>query len=70
VTDFFLLIGATFGLLAAAMAYLITLKEWEHHYPTRDIPRRMASKAAIFTFIFFLGASLFIGYVLLQWVAR
>src|SRR5277367_2126335 len=35
--------------------YLITYKEWEHHYPSPEIPRKMALETAIFTFIFFLA---------------
>ncbi len=53
-----LVIGLTFGTLAALMAYLITYKEWEHHYSSPKIPRRMALETAIFTLLFFLGVTL------------
>lgn len=53
-----LVIGLVFGSLAALMAYLITYKEWEHHYPSPKIPRRMAIETAIFTLLFFLGVTL------------
>ena len=33
-----LISGVIFGSLGAACAYLITYKEWEHHYFTPEIP--------------------------------
>ena len=45
------------------MAYLITYKEWIHHYPSPKIPRRMALETAIFTFVFFLVVALLVGVV-------
>jgi hypothetical protein len=53
-----LIIGLIFGSLGAICAYLITYKEWEHHYPTPEIPRKMALETAIFTLLFFLGIML------------
>ena len=56
-------IGFIFGSLGALMAYLITYKEWIHHYPSPKIPRRMALETAIFTFVFFLVVALLVGVV-------
>jgi len=50
-----LIIGIMFGSLGAACAWLITYKEWEHHYPSPEIPKKMAWETAIFTFCFFMG---------------
>jgi hypothetical protein len=58
-----LIIGLIFGTLGSLCAYLITYKEWEHHYPTPEIPRRMALETAIFTFIFFLAIMAIVGWV-------
>jgi len=63
-TNVFLLlfvIGASFGALGGACAYLITFKEWQHHYPTPEIPRKMALETALFTFIFFVAIACLIG---------
>ncbi len=58
-----LVIGVIFGSLGALCAYLITYKEWEHHYPPPEIPRRMALETAVFTFIFFLALMVIVGLV-------
>jgi len=58
-----LIIGLIFGSLGALMAYLITYKEWMHHYTLPKIPRRMALETAVFTFIFFLAVCLIVGLV-------
>ncbi|HEX4104494.1 MAG TPA: hypothetical protein VHZ04_03430 [Candidatus Paceibacterota bacterium] len=54
-------IGLIFGALGALAAYLITYKEWEHHYPTPEIPRRLALETAIFAFALFVGIALLVG---------
>jgi len=58
-----LIIGIIFGSLGAICAYLITYKEWQHHYPSPEIPRKMALETAIFTFIFFLMLMIVAGLV-------
>ena len=58
-----LIIGLIFGSLGALMAYLITYKEWMHHYQSPKIPRRMALETAVFTFVFFLVVCLIVGLV-------
>ena len=58
-----LIIGLIFGSLGALMAYLITYKEWIHHYTSPEIPRKMALETALFTFIFFLVVCLIVGLV-------
>ena len=58
-----LVIGGFFGFLGAVMAYLITYKEWIHHYTSPEIPRKMALETAIVTFIFFLAVAMLVGFV-------
>jgi len=58
------LIGAVFGVFAMLMTYLITYNEYAHHYTTKKEPRRMATQAGIFAFVFFFVLSLLIGFVL------
>ena len=58
------IVGLIFGSLGAIMAYLITYKEWMHHYPTKKEPRKMALETAIFTFIFFMLVALLVGVVI------
>lgn len=60
----FLVIGVMFGSLGAAVAYLITYKEWEHHYPSPKEPRKMAMETALFTFTFFMGVMLLLWLVM------
>jgi hypothetical protein len=57
-----LTVGLIFGSLGAVCAYLITYKEWEHHYSDKKIPRRMALEAAIFTLVFFLAIMLVLAF--------
>ena len=59
-----LISGVIFGSLGAACAYLITYKEWEHHYSTPEIPCKMALETAIFTFIFFIVIMVIMGLVI------
>ncbi len=62
--SFFLLIGTTFGALAAAIAFLITYIEYRHHaYTTRRLWRESLT-VALFTFVLFFAISALIGYVL------
>ena len=64
--NLFLVIGGTFGFLAALMAYLITYNERAHHYPTKKESRKMALEAATVAFVFFFLMALFVGYVLMN----
>lgn len=57
-----------FSLLASVMAYLITYNEYMRHYQTKKEPRRMALEAAVFTFIFFIVLSFFVGFLLEHFV--
>jgi hypothetical protein len=56
-----LVVGLIFGSLGAICTYLITYKEWEHHYSDKKIPRRMALETAISTLIFFLAIMAVVG---------
>ena len=58
-------IGALFGLLAAACAYLIALNEYRQRMLRMDQnPRKMALQAATATFVFILIASVVLSFVL------
>ncbi len=61
-----LAIGLFFSVFASLMAYLITYREYQHHYPTSREPRRIAVEAAVVVFLFFVGFSLLAGYMLMQ----
>jgi hypothetical protein len=59
--------GAIFGLLAAACAYVIALHEYRQRMLRLDQSApRMAAKTAIVTFVFILGASVVLGWMLSQ----
>lgn len=59
-----LVVGLVFAPLAALMAFLITYGEYQHHYPDKVMPRKLALEAAAGTFIFFLILSIVIGWFL------
>jgi len=59
-----LLIGIIFAPLAAATAFIITYCEYTHHYSDRKMPLKLATEAAIMTFIVFGIISLVIGLVI------
>jgi len=59
-----LLIGIIFAPLAAAMAFIITYGEYTHHYSDKKMPLKLATEAAIMTFIVFGIISLVIGLVI------
>jgi hypothetical protein len=60
-----LAIGALFGVLAAACAYVITYTELRRRFLRPDQnPRRMALHTAVVTFIFFVVAALVLSFVL------
>jgi amino acid transporter len=61
--EIFLLIGGFFGFLGALMAYFITYNEWVHHYEGTKEPRKMAFRAVIFTFTFFIILSILLAYI-------
>ena len=58
-------IGAVFGLLAAACAYVISYNEYRQRMLRLDQnPRRMALQTAVATFIFMLAAAVVLSFVL------
>ncbi len=60
-----LALGAIFGLLAAACAYLISYAELRRRFLRPDQnPRRMALNTATVTFVFFMVAALVMSFVL------
>jgi K+-sensing histidine kinase KdpD len=58
------LIGLVFAPVAAMMAFLITYGEYQHHYPDKATPLKLALEAAVVTFIFFLALSIITGWLL------
>lgn len=61
----FLIVGAVFGLLAAASAYVIGYHEYRQRMLRPDQnPRRMAASVAVTTFVFFLAAAVLLSFVL------
>jgi hypothetical protein len=63
--SFIIFIGATFGALASACAYLISYHEYRQRMLRLDQnPRRMALGTAVVTFAFFLIASIVLSVVL------
>jgi hypothetical protein len=58
-------IGAVFGLLAAACAYVISYHEYRQRMLRLDQnPRQMALRTAIVTFVFMLLAAVVLSFVL------
>ena len=66
VTDLFIVfVGTTFGLLAAASAYLISYHEYRQRMLRPDQhPGRMALGTATATWAFFIAASVILAFVL------
>jgi hypothetical protein len=65
-TDLFIVfVGTTFGLLAAASAYLISYHEYRQRMLRPDQnPRRMALGTGVATWVFFIVASVILAFVL------
>jgi len=58
-------IGAVFGLLAAACAYVISYNEYRQRMLRLDQnPRKMALQTAVATFVFMLLAAVILSFVL------
>jgi len=58
-------IGAVFGALAAACAYVISYNEYRQRMLRLDQnPRRMALQTAVVTFVFMLVAAVVLSFVL------
>ena len=55
ILDVFLSFGLVFGSLAGLMAYLISFKEYSHHYRARKKPRKMALGSAALAFLIFFA---------------
>ena len=54
-------IGLIFSPIAALAAFLITYKEYEHHYPGKKEPLKLALEAAFFAFAFFAAITVIAG---------
>jgi hypothetical protein len=57
-------IGLVFAPFAALMVYLITLNEYQRHYPDKKTPQKIALQAAGFTVVTFVILGFAIGYLL------
>jgi len=57
-------IGLVFAPLASLMVFMITYNEYSHHYSDKKRPLKLAMESALFTLVFFLLLSFFIGFVL------
>jgi hypothetical protein len=61
----FVALGALFGALAAAGAYVISYGEYRQRMLRPDQnPRRMALGTAVVTFVFFFGAAVVLAFVM------
>lgn len=64
------IVGTAGAVLAAAMAWLITYGEYvKHYFPYRAPAVRAASQTAAVTFVFFVGLSAALGWVLQRMLA-
>jgi hypothetical protein len=69
--SFFLALGALFGALAGAMAYVILYGEYSRHFPKDPRrARRMALQGALIAFLVFVGLAAASGYVIGHYVNR
>lgn len=66
--SFFLSLGALFGALAGAAAYVMFYREYQHHFADANKARLMALKGAVTAFLFFLGLSLIAGFVITHFI--
>ncbi|OHB58878.1 MAG: hypothetical protein A2173_10990 [Planctomycetes bacterium RBG_13_44_8b] len=57
-------IAAIFSPLAAVAAFLITYKEYAHHYANKRKVLRAAIEVTIFTLVFFLGLGLLLAVII------
>ena len=64
----FLAMGALFGALGAATAYIIFYREYIHHFPDVHKARIMALRGALTAFLFFLAFSAIAGFVFSRFV--
>ncbi len=62
----FILLGAIFGLLAGASAYVISYEEYKKHFLGGKEPFKIAFRMAIVAFFFFFGLSVVVGYILVK----
>ena len=57
-------IGLVFSPLAALFTFLMTYNEYQHHFPDKRQTIKMATEAAIFTFLIFMALCFLIGIAL------
>ena len=62
-------VGAVFGLLAAACAFVISYSEYKRNWSFRGSATKMALRSAAVAFVFFFAASVGLA-LLFQMVAR
>lgn len=67
----FLGLGAPFGALAGAMAYVILYGEYSRHFPKNPRrARRMALEGALIAFLVFVVLAAVSGYVIVRYMTR
>lgn len=58
-----LVLGAFFGIIGGAMAYLIIYREYKKHFTELQMVIKESFRAAVITFLVLLGGSLLAGLV-------
>jgi len=56
-------LGAAFGLLAAACAFVISYGEYKRNWSFRGSAGMMALRSAVVTFVFFFLAAIALGFI-------
>ena len=56
-------LGAAFGLLAAACAFVISYGEYKRNWSFRGSASMMALRSALVTFVFFFLAAIALGFI-------
>jgi hypothetical protein len=59
-----------FVLIGSITAYLITYNEYMRHYQTKREPRKIALEAAVFAFVLFNVISIFIIFILQNYIEK
>jgi len=65
----FVVIGLCFSPLAALAAFLITYREYAHHYSSKGPPLKHGLQAALLAFVVFMVVAVAVG-LLIGWAMR
>jgi hypothetical protein len=58
------LIGIPFSLVAGVFIFLLSYREYSHHFPDKRKPLKMSFESALFAILFFIALSIIMGVVL------